>query len=255
MKIGFLGVGELTEKLLRGLLNVSQDREFYLSPRSSLRVKALSENAACTVLTSNQAVVDKADIIIIGVRPEALASLAGEVVFRPEQTVVSLMAGVSRDVLQQLFNTRNPVRLMMTYAAEINKTTVVLTDCSMAIQDLLSGLGDTLIMLNETDFELATVGMCMNGWLYSFAEQLQSWFEDKGMNQEQARRIVLGALRDCAEYATHQADRSLNELSKSIATPGTYTALGLEKLEHMQAAKPWTNAAESVFSALFNHSC
>ncbi|WP_157737627.1 NAD(P)-binding domain-containing protein [Kosakonia cowanii] len=250
MKIGFIGVGELTEKLIRGLMNINKNRQFYLSPRSRKRVSVLSEMEGCTVMRSNQAVIDQADIVIIGIRPEALTELADEVQLRPDQTVISLLAGTSSNVLQTTFSPAKPVRLMMTYSAEINKTTVVLSDCSDAIKVLFSDLGEVITTSDDTSFELATVGMCMNGWLYSFAAQLQGWFTEKGMSTEQSRTLVLSSFRECAEYAAYRCDCSLGELAKSIATPGTYTALGQEELDKLQAAEPWINAADSVLSAL-----
>lgn len=250
MKIGFIGVGELSEKLIRGLLNVLHSSEIYLSPRNSARVDALAASDACTVMPSNQAVVDMADILVLGVRPNALMSVAAEITLRPEQTLVSLLAGVSRPTLQQAFGVLTPVRMMLTYAAEINKTTVVLTGCPTNVETLFSCLGETLILDEEAQFELATVGMCMNGWFYAFAAQLQSWFIEKGLAPDEARRLVLGGLRDCAEYGRYHTNHSLDDLAKSIATPGTFTALGQDTLDQMQAIAPWTTAAESVFAAL-----
>ncbi|ENL6921331.1 NAD(P)-binding domain-containing protein [Enterobacter hormaechei] len=250
MKIGFIGVGELTEKLIRGLMNVNEKRQFFLSPRSRKRVRVLSEMKGCTVMPNNQAVVDQSDIIILGIRPEALAELAGEVQLRSEQTVISLLAGISSHDLMTAFSPAYPVRLMMTYAVEINKTTVVLTDCCDAIKILFTDLGEVITTSDDTNFELATVGMCMNGWLYSFAAQLQRWFTDKGLSTEQARTLVLSSFKDCAEYAAYRSDCSLSELAKSIATPGTYTHLGQKELDKFQAAEPWMNAADLVFSTL-----
>lgn len=252
MKVtGILGVGELTEKLIRGLLRADPDVNILLSPRNAERARGLSETLPCKVMQNNQEVVDQADIIILGVRPGALDVLAREVIFRPEQTVISLAAGISLERLQQIFNHAGIVRMMLTYAAEINKTTVVMTQCDQRLSKRFAGLGELIITADEHAFELATVGMCMNGWFYSFAGQLQHWLTDKGMASQDARRLVLGAMRDCAAYATHSPDCSLEDLASSIATPGTYTAQGKEILDAMDSFSPWRQASDAIFSSLY----
>lgn len=249
-KIGILGVGELNEKVVRGLLRSDRNLEVFLSPRGAERALALAASSCCTVMESNQAVVDCAEIILIGVRPESLAELASEITLHNGQIVVSLVAGVSKSTLESKFHHRNTVRMMLTYAAEINKTTVVLSSNEDALIRRFSCLGDVIVIADETSFELATVGMCMNGWFYALAAQLQDWFIEKGMKPDDARRLVLGALRDCAEYAGHHQESSLDDLAKSIATPGTYTAKGQIILTQMQAAQPWKEASDDIYDAL-----
>lgn len=248
--IGVLGVGELTEKVVRGLLNLDNDIEIFLSPRSAVRAKSLETALSCKVLESNQAVVDHADIILIGVRPESLDELAGEIQLRCEQTIISLVAGVSATALKSRLGHLKVVRMMLTYAAEINKTTVVLSECDSTLQHKFSALGDVIVIADEANFELATVGMCMNGWFYGLAAQLQDWLIEKGLPPDDARRLVLGALRDCAEYAGYRQESTLEELAKSIATPGTYTAIGQDILKKMDSALPWTDASDAIYNEL-----
>ena len=249
-KIGILGVGELTEKIVKGLLRADSNQEVFLSPRGAERALSLAASSSCTVMESNQAVVDRAEIILVGVRPESLAELAGDITLHHGQIVVSLVAGVSSSTLESTFQHKNIVRMMLTYAAEINKTTVVLSRNEIVLIHQFSCLGDVLVIADEAGFELATVGMCMNGWFYALAAQLQSWFIEKGMQPDDARRLVLGSLRDCAEYAGHRQESSLDELAKSIATPGTYTARGQEILTQMHAALPWKEASDDVYNVL-----
>lgn len=249
-KIGIVGVGELTEKLVRGLIKGTPEQKFVLSPRSSDRVNALLNHTACSAGKSNQDVVNQADIVIVGVRPDSLQQLAEEVSLRSDQLLISVVAGVKREQLQRLFNHANVARMMLTYAAEINRTTVVLTPENAGIEHYFSCLGEVIMIAEEHNFELATVGMCMNGWFYEFAGQLQNWITEKGMAPEDARRLVLGAMRDCAEYGSYCSDKSLNDIAKSIATPGTFTCQGQTILNAHQAFTPWEKASDAVYNSL-----
>lgn len=227
MKTGIIGIGELTEKIVSGLYRAGAVTEIILSPRNAERAGRLRDTFGCRVAESNQTVAEEADILVVGVRPDALKQLASEVRLRPHQMLVSLVAGVSTAQLQALFGHQRVARMMLTYAAEINRTTVVLTGGEDNLRTHFSALGEVTVLEKEDWFELATVSMCMNGWLYSLADGLQGWLAEKGMPQHHARNLVLGAMRDCADYAAHNDSVSLASMLQSIATAGTFTAQGL----------------------------
>ena len=250
MKTGVLGVGELTEKIVAGLTAAGTAADIVLSPRNAARADRLRETCGCQVAGSSQAAAEDADIVIAGVRPDSLAGLASEVALKPHQLLVSLVAGVSIDRLQTLFGHKRVVRMMLTYAAGINQTTVVLTACDEKTRTFFSALGEVIVLENEEWFELATVSMCMNGWFYHLADGLQSWLAAKGMPPPHARSLVLGAMRDCAAYAGHNPGVPLDNLLQAVATEGTFTAQGLNILREQQSMQPWVKAADEVLHSL-----
>ncbi|CAH0529421.1 pyrroline-5-carboxylate reductase family protein [Vibrio hippocampi] len=250
LKLGIIGVGELTEKIVLGLINANVPCEVYLSPRNQARSEQLAQQPSCTVMDSNQAVADAADIILLGVRPQHLSQLASEIVIEQHKTVVSLAAGIDVATLQQWFRVNSIHRMMTTYSAELNRATVVLTPTSSPVEQLFQPLGEMLVVESEHEFELATVGMCMNGWMYFFSASMQQWFVDQGMKPNQAKQLVLGAMADSAARGLAFPEQSLEALGESIATPGTYTAQGLEKLQAQEFSQPWTQAAADILERL-----
>lgn len=127
---------------------------------------------------------------------------------------------------------------MLTFAAEINQSNVILTASDKEIQDLFSRLGQLTVLPDESDFDLATVSLCMNGWFYFFAEGLQCWLAEQGMADEVARRLVLGGLKDCAEYASHNAAIALGNLGNGMASSEHLTLQGLEVLAKCRRSIP-----------------
>ena len=123
--LGILGVGELTEKVVMGLRRSGFDGAILLSPRNAQRAEALAHTQGCQVLPSNQAVVDQAELVMLGVRPAALAQIASEVRLRRGQRLLSLAAGVGLAQLQAAFPAAHCVRVMLSYAAQHNHATVV----------------------------------------------------------------------------------------------------------------------------------
>ncbi|MGE8064585.1 pyrroline-5-carboxylate reductase family protein [Pseudomonas sp. NPDC089569] len=252
--LGILGVGDITEKTVRGLRRSGFDKSILLSPRNHERAAQLAADCDCQVMANNQKVVDSADWLIIGVRPGDLPGLAAELVIPAGKTIVSLAAGVSLDALQRHFPTARCIRAMLSGAAQFNQSTVVICPPDSTCEQLLLALGKIVVFQDEPDFELATVAACMNGWFYFFLYDLQQWLVEKGLPSDSARGLVLGNMQDCIATARHHPAIDLKTLGQAIATPGTYTADGLEMLNHLQANAHWGAACEIVLEALMTNS-
>ena len=249
-QIGILGVGELTEKVVMGLRRSGYTGRICLSPRNQKRAEALRDNWDCEVMDSNQRVADGSAVLFLGVRPEAVEQVAKEVSVTSDQTVISLVAGMNLQELDRHFPHAKRVRAMLSYAAQINQSTVVVTPAGEPHESLLHDLGTLVVLDNEQAFELATVAACMNGWFYFFLGELQQWFVEKGLNNEQAAQLVMGNMQDCLASACQQPGLSLEELGNRIATPGTFTAAGLDVLNGANMREPWRQACDVVLQQL-----
>ncbi|MEZ1319334.1 NAD(P)-binding domain-containing protein [Pseudomonas fluorescens] len=250
--LGILGVGELTETIVRGLRRSGFDGPIRLSPRNAAKARALAAELACEVMPDNQAVVDNADMLLLGVRPDKVPELAREIRLKDDQRLLSLVAGLHLRTLQETFPGARCVRVMLSCAAQFNQTTVVVYPPDPATQSRLGPLGSLVVMDDEAAFELATVAACMNGWFYFLLHDLQHWLVDKGLPAEQARTLVLGNLQDCVASARARPDQTLKAMGEAIATPGTFTATGLDVLHHQPGSATWAAACEVVFDALLN---
>ncbi|CAB3655553.1 NAD(P)-binding domain-containing protein [Paraburkholderia rhynchosiae] len=250
--LGILGVGDLTEKMVRGLIRSGAfaGSAFYLSGRNREKAIALVEEFGCVLRTSNQAVVDEADVVLVGVRPAQLEELAHQLVLRTGQPIISVAAGVTVRQLTGLFGERDVSRAILSYASEINQSTVAVFPAQSMAGQLLSTLGTLVSLDTERDFELATIGACMNGWVYFLIDEMQQWLGKKGLPSETARRLVLSSVADSAAYSHYRIETPVGELGASIATPGTYTANGLEVLRERGGPDAWLGACETVFKQL-----
>ncbi|WP_336333227.1 pyrroline-5-carboxylate reductase family protein [Pseudomonas putida] len=252
--LGILGVGELADKLVRGLRRSGYTGAILLSSRNAERAAQLEGDCGCRIMDSNQAIVDGADTVIVGVRPRTLDELAAQVSFREGQHLVSLMAGISLEQLSEAFPGASCVRVMLSYAALFNQSTIVICPPDPRAEELLKPLGQLVVVEDESSFELATVAACMNGWFYFLLHDLQQWLSEKGLSAQDARTLVLGNLQDCIARAQYHPEQSLSELGQSIATPGTFTYAGLEVLMHQPVSASWGAACEVVLDALLTRS-
>lgn len=216
IKLGVLGVGDLTDKMIRGLARSgSVATQIFLSPRNQDKADALAKDLQCTVLSSNQDIVDAADVVLIGVRPAHLADPAPQVTLKPLQPLISVVGGVSMEELRGLSGDRDCSRAMLSYAAEINRSTVAVYPGDTMAAQLLSPLGTVVPPATEREFELATVGACMNGWFYFLIHELQRWLTQKGVPPESAKALVFSSVQDCVAYSRYKASTPIDELGRS----------------------------------------
>lgn len=248
--LGVLGVGELTEKIVKGLRNSGYAGEVILSPRNQERARALGSQYGCDVMASNQEVVDHSEILVLGVRPDVVGRLSEEVEVGSGKTIISLVAGMRAAELSKHLPGTNVVRVILSYAAEINCTTVVIFPENVLVQQLLSPLGTVVVLDDEDAFETATVAACMNGWFYFWLQSLQQWFVGQGLPEHQAKQLVLSNMQDCISSLKRESKRSFTDLGKSIATRGTFTAKGLDVLQCHNYCEPWTKAFDKVLADL-----
>ncbi len=105
--IGILGTGSLAAAIVRGLCEGVDDAPpILLSPRgerTSARLAAAYPGV--TVAADNQAVVDGADTVLVCLRQDD-AGLLGDLTWRPEQTVVSAVAGLTAPALARRWHPR-----------------------------------------------------------------------------------------------------------------------------------------------------
>lgn len=252
--LGILGVGDITEKIVRGLRRGGFNKSIHLSPRNDERSAQLASDCGCQVMLNNQSVVDRADLLIIGVRPDDLPGLATELVIPAGKKIISLAAGVNLVALKRHFPTARCVRAMLSCAARFNESTVVVCPPDTTCEHLLLPLGKIVVLQDEVNFELATVAACMNGWFYFFLHDLQQWLVEKGLPFDNAHGLVLDNMQECITTARHHPAIDLKTLGQAIATPGTYTADGLDMLNHLQANAHWGAACEIVLGALMSRS-
>ncbi|PLR30698.1 NAD(P)-binding domain-containing protein [Chimaeribacter arupi] len=249
--IGIIGIGALASNVIKGLLKNDNAVTLYLSPRGEQLSQSLAAHPQCTRLASNQEVIDRADIIILAVRPENLRDIVRDTTFPKNKKVISLLAGIALPTLKMLLNCDTVYRVMLTNAAEINHAMISLFPADSTIEKMMAPLGNTLVFDNENDFELSTVGVCMNGWFYFLLQAMQAWLTERGMSSEQAKALMIHCLKDISAYADHSA-LSFGQIGEAIATPGTHTDAGLHMLNRYNAHSAWDAACEVVYNRLVN---
>ncbi|SDP83395.1 NAD(P)-binding domain-containing protein [Desulforhopalus singaporensis] len=247
--LGILGVGHLASYVVAGLRKAGDQRPILLSPRNKKHALTLKQEHGCDIAVDNQAVADQCKIILLSVRPAQVEEILSNLKLTTDHLLVSCVAGMSLEHIQVLAGPAEVVLTLPLACSEMGQGVVPLHPDNPIARELLSQLGKLIVFNDQSQFGLASTAACMNGWIYAFLDNLTDWFIAKGLSEAQARELVLHSVQGATALAAAKTDQSLREICDSIATPGTYTRIGLDILEAKEAFSQWGEACEKMNEA------
>lgn len=260
MRLGVLGVGELSESLLVALSRGYQREErkwqgldFHLSPRNDVRSHRLGWRFGAIRHTSNVAVCESSLCLLVGVRPEQLEALASELretrALSDDHHLMVLAAGVALADLQRWFAPARVVRVMTGLAVAEGQSALTIYPDDLLTRDLLGPAVRQVIAFDEEEaFDASMLAVCLNAWQLAQQQSLLDWFQTvPGVSGPQARQLLMTQLRDVLALMEAHPDTPPGELASRIGSPGTWTARGLEQLGGKEGAhRQWQNVLEHL---------
>lgn len=242
-KIGFLGAGNMGEALIKGLLSaglVSPDAISAADVRGD-RLRELEKLYGIQVLPDNTALVKRADVVILAVKPQVIAEVLEGVApaLTPEKLLISIAAGVPTSALRACLHNRE-IRLIRvmpnTPALVLEGATAVARSAALRPGDLetaeaiFAAVGKVVVL--EERLMDAVTGLSGSGPAYValVVEALADGGVRMGLDRATALRLaaqtVLGAARLLLETGIHPG-----QLKDMVSSPGGTTIAGITALE------------------------
>ncbi|MCX6004039.1 MAG: NAD(P)-binding domain-containing protein [Chloroflexi bacterium] len=148
MRIAFIGGGNMGEVMLAAVLNkkLASAKDIIASDISEPRRQYLAQKYAVSVLSDNRQTIINADVIILAVKPQTLANVITELNgnIKPNQMVLSIIAGAKIDTLQQGLNHKSLVRAMPNTPAQIGEGVTVWTSTAEVTDQQKKAAGNIL---------------------------------------------------------------------------------------------------------------
>lgn len=250
--IGVLGVGALASAMLQALQRAWPTLQLHLSPRNAQAVAALQTHLKAVRHGSNQQVVDACRMLIIGVRPAQLEALAKELRLSPLHHLMVLSAGTPLVELQAQFAPARVTRLMTGLAVAAGHSAISCFPSDQAVCALWQPACATLLAFeDEAQFEASVLAVCANAWWLDQIDAMTHWLMDStGMQPHQAQALLAANMADVMQMLALHPNKSAAQLARLIGSPGTYTGLGLDHLQSVQAHQHWTDALALAFARM-----
>lgn len=242
MQVGIVGAGVMAEAMIAGLLAdhaLSAEHLVASHPRRERREALASSLGVRTVARNRDALTD-AEIVVLAVKPQMLGGVMREIgpSLRPEQVVLSIVAGATLEALTIGLAHPAVVRAMPNTPAQIRRGISVWaasSACTARQRDLaravLRALGEERQVDDESFVAMATA-LSGTGPTYLFAvmEALIDAGVHLGFSRDLAHDLVVETLVGSAEYAK-RSELHPAQLRNLVTSPGGTSAAAIYELE------------------------
>ncbi|MEX2447467.1 MAG: pyrroline-5-carboxylate reductase dimerization domain-containing protein [Solirubrobacterales bacterium] len=239
MIIGFCGSGNMAAAIARGWAG-AWDRMLFFDPDSD-RASKLAADLGGEAVESNGLLAERADVVLLAVKPGALQQAAGELA--GAESVISILGATPLENVQAVFPNAEVGRVMPNVAVEVGGGVLCIAgEFSSGVREKLSVLG-SVVELPDSQFDLATALMgCSPAYFALVAEALADAGVGAGLDAELAERLVVGA---AAGAGALMRIRRPADVRVAVTSPGGSTEAGLEALDQEGAREAFEAAVRA----------
>jgi pyrroline-5-carboxylate reductase len=241
--IGFIGAGNMARSLVGGLLNNGWEKDrLLLADPDAQRRAGLHEALAVTVHADNEAVAERASILVFAVKPQIFKSVAaplGALLQRKKPLVISIAAGIRIDAIERwLGHDLAIVRTMPNTPALVLAGSTGLFANARTSQEqrdkaeaILRAVGVTVWVENESLLDAVTA-LSGSGPAYFFLimEALEQAAMKLGLDRTTARLLTIETAYGAAKMA-EEGGEDPAQLRARVTSPGGTTESALRVLK------------------------
>ncbi|HVJ44338.1 MAG TPA: NAD(P)-binding domain-containing protein [Dongiaceae bacterium] len=242
--LGIVGVGELAEFVLRGLRRAGDDRPVSLSPRNAARAARLAQDCGATLLASNQAVLDAANLILVAVPPKDVYGTLEALAWQNRHVVICVAIDVTCAGLQEAAPHATIARAMPSSCLALNRGATPIFPAEPQTEALFATIGDIAVLESEAQFETASALAAYYLWSFAVMDAVAERAITEGLPPVTARRLTAALTAGAAAIGAEQPEQPLRTTLDRYALPGTMTLQGLEKLRAEGGIAAWETALD-----------
>lgn len=235
MRPGFVGTGTIASSIIRGLALSGWSEEIVVSPRGAKTAKELADDfPLVTIATSNQAVIDAADLVVLSIRPQVAEGLLPELHIPHDKPTISLIAAWSLARVSNALRGHPLVHRAVPLpfvAQRLGRTPVFPPDPSVLA--FFDRLGQAIPITDEASIDLLLSASATMGGHYAIAATLADWLMSGGVPEESAQAYVLQLMVGLADSASRAGRTDFSTLAVEFSTPG---GLNEQFREHLRTS-------------------
>lgn len=256
--IGFIGAGNMASAMIRNLVAgnlIDGSQIMAVNKQNRARLDSLERLYGIRPAKSVSELVSCCTIVVLATKPfqasEAMEPVRG--MFKPDQLLVSVAAGVPVPYLQSLVGANVPVvRAMPNTPVQVGEGAVVLSagqDVSERDKEraeMLFAQAGRVFWADESQMDLVTaISGSGPAYFYLLAEELARAGTRLGLEEHLSRELARQTLVGAGELLKH-SDSDAEELLSQVVTPGGTTAAALRVFEARHLGEV---VAEAISSA------
>lgn len=247
--LGFIGAGNLATFVSTGLCREPNPWGKLMVTDIDMR-KAESLAAKfpkhISLAKSNQELVDACELVLLAIRPQDAAEILTKIKFRPNQTILSVIALKTLAELKEwVAPCQNIVRMLPLPPSQDHLGSVPYYPANAVVENLLPHLGKGLLLNSEDDLNIITAITGFIAPFYTLMDTIAEWAVGHGVKPEVAQSYSVSMFQSLATMAD-KPGINLKEMIHEAATPGGLNEYANATLLANNSFKPFSQVLEDL---------
>lgn len=243
MKIGIVGVGNMGYAFAEALksIDIFSFENLILFERNPRQIDKINKSHLGIQYNAVNEKVADCDVVLVGVKPQGFAETAQKMApyMNENQIVISIMAGVSVEVMQAALPTKKIVRAMPNTPCQLGKgvTGYFMSDSisderGRLVEMILNSTGTSVKVENEDLVDTVTaISGSGPAYFFYFLKHIVDAGVELGIDEKSAKELALKTM-DGAFHLIESSDKTFDELIKSVKSKGGTTEAALNTLHN-----------------------
>ncbi len=238
MKVHIIGGGNLGVAIALGITNYTTNNSVTITRRNTDSIQYLLQNGI-TVSNSNTHEIEKADVIILTVKPYQVESVLNEITpFIANKVIASAVSGyLIEDIQKNTQNSCSVIRIMPNIAIQFGESATCISftekdkNAAKPIIEMFQQLG-TAPIIEEKLMDAATVlGACGTAYALRYIRASMQAGIEIGFDSQTALAIAAQTAKGAAKMLLEEKIHP-EQLIDRVTTPQGCTIVGLNEMEH-----------------------
>ena len=253
MKIAIIGAGNMGGAIARGLLSQTNHAvEIAISNPSTPKLESIQkEYPKAKCYTSNQEAIDKAQLVILAVKPWLIEKVLCELSFHSKPIIASVAAGISFEQLASWSSASSSLyRIIPNTAISIRESMTIISSYQNKPEEdrlllsLFDELGTTLLLPEDKMAAATSVASCGIAFFFKHIQASMQAGIELGLTPKEAMQLASQAAIGAGLLLNDSDKHPSTEIDK-VTTPGGKTIKGINQLDQ----KGFTNALIQAIKA------
>lgn len=241
--IAVIGGGKIGEALVSGLIaNGVDPKDINVTNRSSERGHYLKETYGVVPFTDNVSAVDEVSVVFVCVKPKDVVKVVGEIAEAIDNntatTVVSMAAGISNAVIEEVLTAGAPVvRVMPNTPMLVGKGMSVVAPGRFVreeqlkeVVELLEAVGAVRV-LTESDMDAVTaLSGSSPAYIFLIAETMIDAGVHLGLPRDVAKDLAINSIYGAGAMMQETGEEP-SQLRANVSSPAGTTIAAIRELE------------------------
>ncbi len=258
MKVLVIGAGNMGLTYAEGMAKSPylNRRNLMIYDVSPEKILSLSKIEHFDVFENVEDCLPEADIVFLAVKPYHISDLFGKIknLVNDQQIIVSLMAGITIETIQEGLGVKKVVRTMPNLPAKVGKGVTSFTESKevsrvelLTVRNLLDTTGQSIHVDNERFIDAST-GISGSGpaYIFYFMQSMLEAALKMGFSKNDSRTLVTNTFEGAVKIF-NESDLSPETWMNRVASKGGTTRAALDSMDDNNVKELIKDAAYAAF--------